>query len=419
MAYKDNAEYFCRVNDDTEFVSSGWITAAVDVLQNKMIPPNLGVVGAACKEGNTKIFTHDFVHRTHLDVFDGEYYPQIFSNFYLDDWITNVYSPGVIGIDRSYLLNSWVVKHHLSPTRYQPNYLSFNWLPFEYERGWRKISRFLQKKHPSLRSVIETVATRDPKRYFPDGLDPLLVHYVRKDLPENGNLLIWEYNEEHSKFWHKITAGRVLFLKDAEDPKSVIPTPFYLDSRRITYQEKNSWWEGKVHSQPQQLLSSNQSYFFCSDAENRTDMMLKGWDLPLDVVNETLWDVILIPEHPSRDRQLQNFFMSYQIANKQTKLLVIQNDIGNSYDEVKQDLLDNLTLMKKNSGLSSEQLVAHYPEDLLLLLLWFERHPDDTLLPFQPVEIIGNLTRSRMGDHQPSPMIVRYHVHKEECLWGS
>ena len=32
-------------------------------------PPNVGVVGPRCDEGNTKILTHDFVHRSHLEIF--------------------------------------------------------------------------------------------------------------------------------------------------------------------------------------------------------------------------------------------------------------------------------------------------------------------------------------------------------------
>jgi hypothetical protein len=66
--YKDGAEYWYRVNDDTEFVTPNWIKdfnaqlAAFD-------PPNLGAVGPTCRQGNTGIMTYDYVHRTHWDVF--------------------------------------------------------------------------------------------------------------------------------------------------------------------------------------------------------------------------------------------------------------------------------------------------------------------------------------------------------------
>ena len=55
-------------------------------------PPNVGVVGPWFRSGNTGILTHDFVHRTHIDIF-GFYYPRVFTDWFADDWITGVYSP--------------------------------------------------------------------------------------------------------------------------------------------------------------------------------------------------------------------------------------------------------------------------------------------------------------------------------------
>ena len=56
-AYEDGAEYLVRINDDTEFVTSEWITRAVEALR-AYDPPNVGVVGPICKQGNTAIMTH-------------------------------------------------------------------------------------------------------------------------------------------------------------------------------------------------------------------------------------------------------------------------------------------------------------------------------------------------------------------------
>ena len=53
-------------------------------------PPNVGVVGPYCAEGNTLILTHDFVHRTHLQIFAPHYYPPVFSDWWMDDWISKV-----------------------------------------------------------------------------------------------------------------------------------------------------------------------------------------------------------------------------------------------------------------------------------------------------------------------------------------
>lgn len=53
-------------------------------------PPNVGVVGPLHKGGNQVILTYDFVHRTHIDVF-GYYYPRIFTDWFADNWMSEVY----------------------------------------------------------------------------------------------------------------------------------------------------------------------------------------------------------------------------------------------------------------------------------------------------------------------------------------
>lgn len=67
QAYDDGADYFFRSNDDTEFVSHGWIPNFVKRLA-RMNPPNVGLVGPNCRQGNVAILTHDFTHRTHMEV---------------------------------------------------------------------------------------------------------------------------------------------------------------------------------------------------------------------------------------------------------------------------------------------------------------------------------------------------------------
>lgn len=85
-AYMDNVAYYYRVNDDTIMETTSWTEKLVDQLQ-RYNPANIGVVGPWCKDGNTAILTHDFVHRTHIDIF-GFYYPRIFTDWFADDWIT-------------------------------------------------------------------------------------------------------------------------------------------------------------------------------------------------------------------------------------------------------------------------------------------------------------------------------------------
>ncbi|XP_053379658.1 uncharacterized protein LOC128548541 isoform X2 [Mercenaria mercenaria] len=117
VAYEDGMDYFVRINDDSSMETQNWTSKGISILQN-YTPPNIGVVGPTCHEGNTGILTHDMVHRSHLEIFDF-YYPPYFDNWWADDWITKVYSP-----ERSTKLPSWVVKHHLSShgTRYKVDF---------------------------------------------------------------------------------------------------------------------------------------------------------------------------------------------------------------------------------------------------------------------------------------------------------
>ena len=68
-AYDESAECMVLINDDTEFVTKGWIMMGVEALGG-FEPPNVGVVGPTCRLGNTEIMTHDMVHWTHLDLFE-------------------------------------------------------------------------------------------------------------------------------------------------------------------------------------------------------------------------------------------------------------------------------------------------------------------------------------------------------------
>ena len=105
-AYESGVDYIVRVNDDTEFITDGWLSMGVTTLHG-FKPPNLGVVGPTCEQGKTDILTHDMVHRTHLDIFDA-YYPVVFDNWWVDDWISSVYGP-----QNTQRLEGWKVNHHM------------------------------------------------------------------------------------------------------------------------------------------------------------------------------------------------------------------------------------------------------------------------------------------------------------------
>jgi hypothetical protein len=90
-AYNDGAHFYFRSNDDTGMKrGENWISTFVNKLAS-YDPPFLGVVGPTCLQGNGDILTHDFVHRTHMELFDLNYYPTVLENWWCDDWITFVY----------------------------------------------------------------------------------------------------------------------------------------------------------------------------------------------------------------------------------------------------------------------------------------------------------------------------------------
>lgn len=148
VAAKAGADYFVRINDDTEFVTPNWTTLGVSALQS-LDPPNVGVVGPICNETRKFLLAHDMVHRTHMNIFDNEYYPPVFDNWFLDDWISIVYGP-----NRTKILDEWQVMHHviyLGPrgrsskkTRYAPNHRQREFLKGEIEKGKKKIDTYLQ-----------------------------------------------------------------------------------------------------------------------------------------------------------------------------------------------------------------------------------------------------------------------------------
>ena len=101
----EDVEFIYRVNDDTEFASKGWTSKLVGALR-RLGGPAYGVVGPSCPQGNRAILTHDFTHRTHMDIFE-DYYPPVLTDWFMDDWISRVY-----GSKRTRLLTDVEVVHH-------------------------------------------------------------------------------------------------------------------------------------------------------------------------------------------------------------------------------------------------------------------------------------------------------------------
>ena len=139
-AIADGADYVVRVNDDTEFVTARWISRGIQALM-ALNPPNVGVVGPLCRQGNTGILTHDMIHSTHYAIF-GWHYPPEFDNWWLDDWISKVYGP-----ERTKTITAWEVKHHLghSGTRYSVDTSQKKLLKAAIDRGKVAIAAYTSK----------------------------------------------------------------------------------------------------------------------------------------------------------------------------------------------------------------------------------------------------------------------------------
>ncbi|ESO06885.1 hypothetical protein HELRODRAFT_170916 [Helobdella robusta] len=138
-AYMDEMDYYYRLNDDTVLETTGWTEKFIDELQ-RFNPPNIGVVGPWFKEGNTNILTHDFVHRTHIDIF-GFYYPRVFTDWFADDWITQVYWP-----ERSKKVPGTRVKHTMEKgMRYMVHYEKAKNIEIECSIGKIIIQRYIDR----------------------------------------------------------------------------------------------------------------------------------------------------------------------------------------------------------------------------------------------------------------------------------
>ena len=180
QAYEDGAEYFVRINDDSQFVSSGWVEKGILKLA-AYDPPNLGVVGPDCREGNTAIMTHDMVHRTHLDVFD-TYYPEVFSAWWVDDWISKVYGA------RTTKMMDWRVRHHTHKhgRRYEVQHQEKQLLKGELEKGEKRILEWLQYRiHPKCKATI---------------------HEARNDA-KSGKVQLYLDPTQSARFLHKMIAN--------------------------------------------------------------------------------------------------------------------------------------------------------------------------------------------------------------------
>ena len=98
-AYEDNYDYFVQIGSDIYFQDKDWVNACLDILKQNN---DIGVVGMT-DQGRKKynpydtLLTQSFVSRKHMDIF-GFYYPYEFKNWFIDDWISEIYEKDDIKI---------------------------------------------------------------------------------------------------------------------------------------------------------------------------------------------------------------------------------------------------------------------------------------------------------------------------------
>ena len=138
---KIKADFFFRVNDDSEILQT-WPRHYTNALK-ALSPPLVGVVGPLCKQGNTRILTHDFTSRVHMYIFEENYYPPPLSDWWMDDWISLVY-----GSQRTFRTKKIEIVHHTGAhaTRYEVDQGHAKLLPNLVNNGKTKIANYMRKK---------------------------------------------------------------------------------------------------------------------------------------------------------------------------------------------------------------------------------------------------------------------------------
>mmetsp|Transcript_1612 Transcript_1612/g.2050 ORF Transcript_1612/g.2050 Transcript_1612/m.2050 type:complete len:450 (-) Transcript_1612:179-1528(-) len=154
VAYQAGADWFFRVNDDTELLDP-WAKKFTKAL--KELGPPFGVVGPKCYRCNGKILVHDFTHRTHMDIFSKNYYPPQLSDWWMDDWISRVY-----GSRRTLMATSVKAMHHTSKhgQRYKVDQSHKNFLTGLIKEGHNRIAQYMQNQNIDNSVIVQFMKDR-------------------------------------------------------------------------------------------------------------------------------------------------------------------------------------------------------------------------------------------------------------------
>ena len=142
QAYMDGCDYFYQLGDDILFISNGWTDIFIDALKNSSVGTDIGVVGGwdinICK-GLPIRLTQAFVSRKHYEIF-GYLYPEVFKNWFSDDWITYVYQKYNLTICKHITL-----KNSGGHERYVVDHSAEHIFKEEIKRGEEKIEKYLSR----------------------------------------------------------------------------------------------------------------------------------------------------------------------------------------------------------------------------------------------------------------------------------
>ena len=255
--YDDGAEWFIRVNDDTEFTSNGWLTLGIAELTR------LNHVGSVSPVDsfNTRIFTHDMTHRTHMNIFK-TYYSPVFKNWYIDDWITRIYEP-----DRSIQIRDWTVTHHVAKygSRYRASMDQHPRLKDEIRKGKRIVWAYEHKHHLPRVSVQMTH-------------DAIVAR--KSDLNENNKIgtFVWDDPARNNELIRDDTVD----IQSSPKKKWSVDTkltPYLLRNKRKAYRNIGAGTLNEMISMGHDILRSRVAMF--SDVWCDVEGRILGYKVPL------------------------------------------------------------------------------------------------------------------------------------------
>jgi hypothetical protein len=141
-AYQDGCQYFYQLGDDIIFMTTNWLDHFVEKLRKSPMGENVGVVGPIDINIRTEAkLTQAFVGRKHYEIF-GYLYPEVFKNWYSDNWITMVYQSKFNGYCQEVLIRNG---SGVGQERYVVDESAKGILGEEVKKGVDKVEKYLNK----------------------------------------------------------------------------------------------------------------------------------------------------------------------------------------------------------------------------------------------------------------------------------